>query len=65
MDNNTYVYCTNCENFPSVNHCVMKECLNQKNHCCGGCPCKSCDCFNIEDGRPFSERPNYIESEGN
>lgn len=64
MDNNTYVYCTDCVNYKYTNdYCMMENCCNQENNYCKDCPCEGCNCLDTEDSRPFSERPNYIKME--
>ena len=62
---NEHVSCTNCANFDDCLKCVnesyyIDNVINNNKHC-RTCNCNGCDCFDLEDSTPFSERPNYIE----
>jgi hypothetical protein len=52
---NEHVYCTDCINY----ECTIR-CVKHLEESCGNCSCLKCDCYDTEDSRPFSERPNYV-----
>lgn len=54
MDENTHVYCTNCEHYKLS----IVDCLD---NLCKQCPCRNCDCEEPEDSIPFYKRKYYVE----
>lgn len=59
---NEHVYCTQCINFEENLKCLSYDCFLEGHNkkYCKTCSCNGCDCGDLEDSTPFSERPNYI-----
>lgn len=54
MNNETYVYCTNCKNGAELITSVVNDTTLPND-------CATCNPYNMEDSCPLKDRPNYKE----